>query len=244
MSLVDAALAGAQRKPAAPATRSAVILGNVGKLGGELLNVLLESPRYGRVGVAVSRPLRVHVPTLETFGVPDDCERWQPAAGGHAPEDAYLCIEPPARSFWKAAKPYLPVSSALAARLAARLRAAGTRRVAVITPLEALLQMGAVPAIRDEDELQIISAGFERVLVLRPVHDAARESGQGFGAAVGGVVVRALASTMRPAALQPVRVRRAAQAAVDTLATMADGVQVVDAVRLRELIGDPLAPKA
>ncbi|MFY9313950.1 MAG: hypothetical protein WAO95_00145 [Burkholderiales bacterium] len=36
----------------------------------------------------------------------------------------------------------------------------------------------------------------------------------------------------------------AAQAAVDTLATMADGVQVVDAVRLRELIGDPLAAKA
>jgi hypothetical protein len=46
---------------------------------------------------------------------------------------------------------------------------------------------------------------------------------------------------MSPKHLQPVRLRRAAQAAVDTLATMDDGVQIVGAARLRELVGDPLS---
>jgi hypothetical protein len=240
VSLVDAALAGAPRRPAETAARSALIVGNVGKLGAELLNTLLESLHYRSVTVAVRRRMQVHLPKLETTVVPDD-QAWEPAAGKRAPDDAFLCIETPVKSFWKTEKPYLQLSSERAAGLAARLRAAGTRRVAVITPLEAVLQMGAVPLIRDTDELSIVNAGFERVLVLRPVQEAGRETGQGFFGTVGSVVVRTLGSYMSPKDLQPVRLRRAAQAAVDTLATMDDGVQIVGAARLRELVGDPLS---
>ena len=241
MSLVDAALAGAPRRPAEVAARSALLVGNVGKLGAELLNILLESLHYASVTVAVRRPMRVHLPKLATTVVPGEQEAWDPAAGGRAPDDAFLCIETPVQSFWKSEKPYLQISSERAAGLAARLRSAGTRRVAVITPLDAIMQMGAVPAIRDSDELSIINGGFERVLVLRPVQEGVRERAPGFFGGVGSLVVRTLGSYMSPKHLQPVRLRHAARAAVDMLAGMDNGVQIVGAARLRELVGDPLA---
>lgn len=244
MSLVDAALSGVRSAPEVATARSAFIIGNTGKLGEELLNVLLESTLYSKVCVGVRKPMRSHVPQLEPVVVPAARTDWDPCAGmKRAPEDLYLCIEPDVKSFWKIAKPYVAVSSEWAAALARRFRAAGAQRVAVITPLEALLQMGTAPAIRDADELAILNAGFERMLVLRPLGDGESASAPGFFGKVGGVVTRTLGSYMTPKALQSVRVRRAAQVAVDTLANMGDGVQVMGAARLRELVGDPLDGK-
>jgi hypothetical protein len=225
----------------ADSKRSAFIIGNTGKLGEELLNVLLESPLYSRVHVGVRREMRSHVAKLVPVVVPAVRAGWNPCAGmTAAPEDFYLCIEPEAKSFWKIARPYVAVSSEWAVPLARGMRAAGARRIAVITPLEALLQMGMAPAIRDNDELAILEAGFERMLVLRPVAEGRDASAPGFFGKVGGLVTRTLGSYMTPTALQPVRVRRAAQVAVETLATMGDGVQVMGAARLRELVGDPM----
>lgn len=221
--------------------RSAFIIGNTGKLGEELLNVLLESPLYSKVCVGVRKPMRSHVAKLESIVVPATRADWDPCAGMKpVPQDLYLCIEPEARSFWKIAKPYVAVSSEWAVALARRIRAAGASRVAVITPLEALLQMGMPSSIRNTDELEILNAGFERMLVLRPVEEGRRASAGGFFGKVGGVVTHTLGSYMTPKALQPVRRRRAAQVAVDTLATMGDGVQVIGAARLWELVGDPM----
>ncbi|MEO8143902.1 MAG: hypothetical protein ABI654_06765 [Betaproteobacteria bacterium] len=245
MSGLEQALAGAQHSTVtAAATRSAFIIGNTGKLGEELLNVLLESTLYSQVCVGVRKTMRSHVAKLASVVVPAGRGDWDPCADmKRAPEDLYLCIEPEAKSFWKIAKPYVAISSEWAAALARRMRAAGARRLAVITPLEALLQMGAVPAIRDTDELAILAAGFERTLLLRPVGDATSAPASGFFEKVGGGVVRTLGSYMTPQALQPVRVRQVARMAVDTLATMGDGVQVIGASRLRELVGDPLGGK-
>lgn len=236
------ALAGAQHAPAAPAVaRAAFVIGNTGKLGEELLNVLLESPCYSVVHVGVRKAMRSHVPKLHPVVVPGDLAAWDPCAGlNAAPEDLYLCIEPEARSFWKIPKPYVAITSRQAAAIARRMRAGGAARIAVITPLEAILQMGAAPVIRDTDELAILEAGFERMLVLRPIDDVRRAAAPGFFARVGGVVTGTLGSYMTPKSLQPVRVRRAAQVAVDTMASMPDGVEILGAERLRELVGDPL----
>lgn len=236
------ALAGAQHAPAqAAVSRAAFVIGNTGKLGEELLNVLLESPRYSAVHVGVRKAMRSHVPKLHPLVVPGDLSAWDPCPGlKPAPEDLYLCIEPEAKSFWKIPKPYVAITSPQAAAIARRMRAGGAARIAVITPLEAILQMGAAPVIRDTDELAILEAGFERMLVLRPIDDARRAAAPGFFAKVGGVVTGTLGSYMTPKSLQPVRVRRAAQVAVDTLASMPDGVEILGAGRLRELVGDPL----
>jgi len=225
LSGLEQALAGAQHAPAAAAvSRTAFLIGNTGKLGEELLNVLLESPRYSAVHVGVRKAMRSHVPKLHPVVVPGDLAAWDPCAGlNAAPEDLYLCIEPEARSFWKIPKPYVAITSPQAAAIARRMRAGGAARIAVITPLEAILE-----------------AGFERILVARPIDDARRAAAPGFFAKVGGVVTGTLGSYMTPKSLQPVRVRRAAQVAVDTLASMPDGVEILGAGRLRELVGDPL----
>lgn len=233
MSLVDAALAGPRSALQAATGRSAFIVGNVGKLGGELLNVLLESPRYFRVAVGIRKPMRVLVPKLETV--------LMPAAPGWVPDDVYLCIEPDKPSFWKSAKPYVALSSESAVAIAAAMRAGGARRVAVLTPLDALLQLGVAPAIRNADELAIVNAGYQCVVILRPVADGEASSSSGLLQAIGGGVVRVLASYMAPRSMQPVRRRQAAQATVDSLFSLADGVHIIGAAQLRELVGDPLS---
>lgn len=223
--------------------RHALILGNTGKLGEELLNVLLESPAYAGVRVGVRKEMRSHVPKLDPVVVPADRAGWDPCAGmARVPEDLYLCIEPPAKSYWKLAKPYVALTSAEAAAIACRLRAKGARRIAVITPLEAILQMGMAPAITGADEMAIVQAGFERMLVLRP-SDERRDAPSSGMEKVGSLVTGALGSYMMPKELQPVRARRAAEIAVQSLAAMEDGVLVMGASILRELAGDPLARK-
>ena len=235
MSLVDAAMSGPPKTPEAAIARSAFIVGNVGKLGGELLNALLESPLYSRVAVAVRTPVRVVLPKLETVVMP--------AALGWVPDDLYLCIEPEAQSFWKSTRPYVAVTSESAVAIAVQMCAAGACRVAVVTPREALLQLGMTPAIRNVDELAIVNAGYQRVLILRPVADAEASRSSGLLEAIGGGVVRILASYMSPRSLQPVRRRQAAQATVESLSTLADGVHVIGAAQLRELVGDPMEGK-
>lgn len=235
MSLVGAALAGPPKLREAAGARSAFIVGNVGKLGGELLNALLENPQYSRVAVAVHAPVRVVVPKLETVVMP--------ASFGWVPDDLYLCIEPEAPSFWKSTRPYVAVSSESAAAIAARMRTAGSSRVAIVTPLEALMQVGGTPAIRNADEFAIVNAGFERVVILRPVADGNAPPSEGLLQAIGNGVVRILASYMTPRSLQPIRRHQAARLAVDSLSKLADGVHIIGAAQLRELAGDPMAGK-
>lgn len=243
MSDVNSALAAARRPvpPSRPAPqRRAFILGNTGKLGEELLNVLLESPLYETVCVGVRKAMRSHVAKLESVTVPAAMDGWNPAAAmQHAPDDVFLCVEP-SKSFWKIAKPYVAITSAQAAQVARRMHASGARRVVVVTPLEAILQMGMAPAIQNADEMAIVQAGFERILVLRPSEERRAEPSGGLLRQIGNGVVRTLGSYMTPKELQPLRVRRVAQVTVDTLSSMANGVQVLGAARLRELVGDPL----
>lgn len=221
--------------------RNAFLIGNVGRLGGELLDALLESPRYVRVAVAVRKPMRSHIWKLEPVAVPPTREGWDPAKALTVPvDDLFLCIEPERASFWKVATPYVALTSREAVAIARAMRAAGARRVALLTPMEALHQMGMMAAIRDVDELAIHQCGFERMLVLRPSEEAPAGAPAGFFGAIGALVTRTLASYMTPRRQQPVRARQAAQAAVEALATMEDGLQVIDAARLRELVGDPM----
>lgn len=215
--------------------RSAFVLGNVGKLGDELLNAVLESPLYARVAVGVRRPMRIMVPKLEAV--------MSPAVPAWVPDDVYLCIEPETVSFWKTANPYVALTSESAAAAAAAMRARGASRVAVLTPLEALLQLATTPAIRDTDELAIVNAGYQRVLILRPVADGEASRSTGLLQAIGDGVVRVLASYMTPRSLQPIRRRQAARIAVDSLCSLADGVHIVGAAQLRELAGDPMGGK-
>ncbi len=90
------ALAGAHLASAeAAVSRAAFVIGNTGKLGEALLNVLVDSPRYSAVHVDVRKAMRSHVPKLLPMVVSGDLVAWDPCAGmKRAPEDLYLCIAP------------------------------------------------------------------------------------------------------------------------------------------------------
>src|SRR5262245_48901353 len=137
--MVDAgeALAASARPVAAAETgRGALVVGNVGHLGESLLNAILEDPRYARVAVGVRSAMRSVVPALEAVRL-SERDAWDAAATlGRIPEDLFICIEPPRVSYWKHETPYVEVASEAAVALARRLRAAGTRRLALVTPLE------------------------------------------------------------------------------------------------------------
>jgi hypothetical protein len=235
MDLVGSALGANWPPKPAPGMRTAFVIGNVGKLGDELLNVLLENPAYERVVVAVEKPMQVTLARLETIA-------WNPAAKlAGAVDDLYLCLEPRHLSYWKTTKPFVEIASEQALAVARAARAAGATRAMVLTPLEALEQMGGAPLIRSGDEIELVAAGFERLVLLRPTRDGQDAAAGNLGERVGAGVVRALTSYMTPKGLQPVRVRRAAQVAMESLAQLEDGVHVIGAQRLRELTGDPLS---
>jgi hypothetical protein len=238
---LERALAGARSGPVLTATRTALVAGNVGKLGQELLNVLLEGPEYAQVAVAVRRPMRTVMPRLLPIPMPAERAAWNPAGVlGRAPDDLYLCLEPARVSFWKLAQLYVALTSEEIVAIARRMRAAGTRRLAVVTPLEALQQLGLDAVIRNTDEMELVGAGFDRLVILRPSAEEQAAAAAGVFDSVARGVLRTLGSIMTPRRLQPVRVRSAARAAVHALATLQDGVHVIGAGRLREIAGDPL----
>lgn len=240
MGPLGAALRGASAA-AAPPGRTAFVIGNVGKLGAELLNVVLESHAYEQVGVAIERPLQVSHPRLRPVPLPPSGQSWVPAATlGKPADDVFLCIEPPATSFWKSIRPYVALDSAAAAHAARALRAQGARRALVVTPLEALEQMGATPALRNADEVALIEAGFERLVLVRPTMESVRAAPAGFLERLGAGVARTLAGYMTPRHLRPIRARKAALAAVAALVGAGSGVEIIGAERLRELAGEPV----
>ena len=237
-------LGAALRGPpaAAPeAKRTAFVIGNVGKLGAELLNVVLESPAYDQVGVAIGRPMHVTLPRLRPVPRPASGSPWTPAQVlGRPVDDVFFCIEPHTVSFWKAQRPYVPLDSAEVVRVARELRGQGARRALLVTPLEALEQMGAAPALRNVDEVALIAVGFERLVLVRPTRESVQAAASGILERLGAAVVRTLGSYMTPRTLRPIRVRRAAIAAIAALAAAEEGIEVIGAERLRELAGEPV----
>jgi hypothetical protein len=204
------------------------------------LNVLLEGERYSKVTVGVRKQMRTLVPKFTPLPVPAERDGWNPVPAGPAPDDIYLCLEAERQSFWNSARPYVSISSEQALLVARRLRAAGARRLAVITPLEAILQLGMGSAIRNSDEMALVDAGFERIVILRPTAEEEASAPRGVGASAAGLVLRSLGSIMMPKRLQPVRVRHAAEIVVNSLSGLEDGVHIIGAARLHELAGDPL----
>jgi hypothetical protein len=236
------ALAASSKPDAASSSRTALVVGNVGKLGEELLNAVLESPHYNDVAVGVRRTMRTVAQRLKPLVLPADPAGWDPIPGmGRAPDDLFICLEAPRVSYWKVTTPYVAVTSEEMVVFAQRMRAAGTHRIAVLTPMEVHEHLGAGSFIRNVDEMALVQAGFSRIVILRPSMEEGAAASASLGESVANVVLRTLRSVMAPKQLDPVRKLRAARITVDALATLDDGVHVIGAARLRELAGDPMA---
>jgi hypothetical protein len=241
MADIRQALAAASGPGVAARGRTALVIGNVGQLGEELLHAALECPRYSRVAVGMRKGMRTVMSGLDPVILPGAVDGWDPVpALGRVPDDLYICIEMPKASFWKLPNPYVEVTSEQAVGLASRLRAAGTQCLAVVTPLEAMAQIGLESMIRNTDEIRLVEAGFRRLVIVRPSVEERAVASRGVLDAVAGTVLRSLRGVMTPKRLQPVRRREAARIVVDAMESLGDGVHIIGAARLREIAGEPL----
>ncbi len=217
--------------------RTALALGMVGALGEALLALLVGSSDYLLVHVGVTQPIGSAAARFRP---------WVVGQGVVLADDAYICLTGP-ETFVPAGSPlaaFAPGELLEAARVA---RDCGARRLVVVAPLDALLQMSATAStIAGSDEIELARMGFESVLIVRPTAaDDSRPTGRGIAALVRAAG-RALADIMLPAYARGLSAKSAARAIVEAARTARPGVTVLgarDLLAIVEAKWPQLAPK-
>jgi hypothetical protein len=235
---LNASLAAAPHdRVAKDEVRVALALGMTGALGEELLAALVASPRYRLVHVALKQAIASAAAKYRP---------WVIGTSAIAADDAYLCVTetdtPVPRT--SAVQPIEADHVIEAARIA---REAGVRRLVLVAPLSALLQMNAAShTVSSEQELELVAMKFESLLIVRPTQD---ELAEGSGPWISRTV-RSLGRTvldiMLPAGVQALRPRTAALAILTAAERARPGVQVIGARDLLAIVEETLpslAPK-
>jgi len=222
--------------PSPSKQRVALALGLTGALGEELLAALVGSEAYRLVQVAMPQPI---VSAAAKF------RPWVPGTSAITADDAFVCVTDAATP----ARPHSPIPAydndhlLEAARLA---QSAGVRRLVVVAPLSALLQMNAASHIvSNEQELALVGMNFETLLVVRPTRDAETPTGSWLQRTVGAVG-HAVLDIMLPAQVQALRPKTAALAILTAVARTPSGVHVIGAQELAAIVAETmpaLAPK-
>jgi uncharacterized protein YbjT (DUF2867 family) len=207
-------------------SRTALLLGGTGLVGGHCLNQLVADNRYSRVTVLTRRPLsgvdesagRLDVRVVDFDRL---AEQWDFTA-----TDVYCCLGTTMNSsreeFQRVDHDY-PVE---AARLA---HGAGAQRLAIVSAV------GANPGsrisllrVKGETERDVSALGYGSVEIFRPgtlLGDRAkRRSGQGIANAVGPVAARVMAGPLRR--FRPVGSEVVARAMISALQLDRPGVHV------------------
>jgi hypothetical protein len=157
--------AAARTPPRVQATpRRALVIGAGGALGAAVLEQLLATRVFERVGAlveqaitpALARFVAVHEPEVAAFGADTALVVFDRRRHAHGREAAFIRPEPAA----------LPV-------LAAQLHAAGARRLIVVVPhAPSLLPMALQQGLASLDEAAVATLGFEQLLFMRMAQDA------------------------------------------------------------------------
>lgn len=212
---------------AAHASRTALALGMVGALGEALLACLVGASDYRAVYVGVTQPIG----SATARFVP-----WVVGHGVVAADDAFVCLTGP-ETFVAAGTPlraFHPDELLAAARIA---RDCGARRLIVVAPLAALLQLGGTAGtIASRDEMQLTQFGFEAVLIVRPTAaDDARPAGRG-PAALVRAAARAVADIVLPGYARLLSPQSVAGAILEAACAARAGVTVLGARELAAIV--------
>jgi hypothetical protein len=217
---------------AAAAPRAALALGMVGALGEALLAALVASSGYSIVHLAVVQPLGSGTPRLRPWIVGD---------GVVIADDAFICLTDAALPVAKGSPlaRYAPEKVLDAARIA---REAGVRRLVLVAPLTALLQLNAsAHTLASADELALTEMGFDTVLIVRPTLDPPGV-GAGWMQATLRAATRAVRDIMLPGNVQPLRAQTAAGAILEAARRAPPGVHVLGAAALATIVEQTGAP--
>jgi hypothetical protein len=216
-----AAIPGAAASP-----RTALAIGLVGALGEALLAQLVGGSHYAATYVAVDSPISSATARFRP---------WLPGRGVIAVDDAYIGLT--------GEETFVPAGSVLTRcsedgllDAAALARRCGARRLTVVAPLSALLQMNpAARVLAPQAQIALREMGFEHLLIVRPTAaDAPATTGlRGLVTSVG----RAVADIMLPASTRVLSARTAARAiALAARAPDPSGAAVLGARELLQLV--------
>jgi hypothetical protein len=214
------------------AGRVALAVGVTGRLGESLLEALVGAARYSVVHVATRAPLESALGKLHPFPL---TLRSSGTAVPSPIDDVYCCIglQP---GFYGRDRAYATPNPADLPMLARLARAAGARRFALLAPLTPIDQLSA-PAggVRDTAELELVKAGFETLVLLRPA-DSGRPPAANLFERIAVGIAGVLAAYLIPQSMQPLRPDLVARAAIEALERAGPGTHVMNAPAIRALL--------
>ena len=230
---LDAAIAtGARpRAPLPGAQRVALALGMTGALGEELLAALVGSPIYRLVHVAVKQTI---VSAASKF------HPWVIGSSPVTADDAFVCVTDDAvpTPHTSPLQRYGNDQLLAAARAA---RDAGVRRLVVIAPLSALLQLNATShSVSSEQELALVEMRFETLVIVRPTRDEIEDSKAPWLQRTVSSLGRSVLEIMLPAKVQALRPKTAARAIITAVERMSPGVHVIGARELADIVAETM----
>ena len=217
--------------------RAALALGLVGALGEELLAALVASSDYHTVHVGVARAITSAATRFRP---------WQIGYGTPVADDAYVCITGQ-ETFVPSATPIRRFNELEVLAAAQMARDAGARRLVLVAPLAALLQLGAATrTLSSNDEIALVEMGFEQLLIVRPTAADDTRRLPGWLQNLARLAGRTLADLMLPSYARALSARAAARAIVEAARTAQPGVTVLGAKELAQIVQSrlpELAPK-
>ncbi|MFD0355272.1 NAD(P)H-binding protein [Streptomyces sp. NPDC127110] len=209
-------------------TRSALLVGATGLVGGQLLVRLLRDPRYDRVTVLARRPLGLEHPRLDARVVDfaklgaDDL----PPRPGVS--DVYCALGTTIRQAGSQ-EAFREVDQHHTVRVAGLARDAGAERIAVVSSVGAGSGSRAFYLrVKGDMEAEVTALGYPQTEFFRPCFILGRRAthrrSEGLGGSAAAVLAPLLAGPARP--YRPVQAGRLAAAMIAALAEDRPGVRV------------------
>ncbi|OJH37774.1 oxidoreductase [Cystobacter ferrugineus] len=213
-------------------TRTALVAGASGLVGGWLLDTLLADPRYREVHSLGRRALPRQHPKLVQHTV--DFAR----LGGEplpAAQDAFCCLGTTIKKAGSQ-EAFRAVDHDAVLAFAQAARAAGVQRFLVVTALGANARSRIFyNRVKGQVEEALASLGFESLVILQPSLLLGERTERRAGERAAVAVSRALAPLLRPLASRPIEARTVARAMVALAREAQVGVRVVPSGDLQAL---------
>jgi len=213
-------------RPAAP-PRVALALGMAGALGEELLALLIADSAYRQVVVGVTQALGSATARFSP---------WVAGQGLPVADEAWICVTGD-ETFVPAASPIRRVAAADLLEAARTAQACGARRLVVVAPLAALLQMNAAPqTVASADEIALVELGFAQLVIVRPTAAEVDAAGASLPQRLVRSAARAVADIMLPQYARALSAKSAARAIVTAVNQPERPLGAVTVLGARELL--------
>lgn len=205
----------------------ALALGMAGALGEELLALLIADSAYRQVVVGVTQPLGSATARFSP---------WVVGQGLPVVDEAWICLTGD-ETFVPAASPIRRVAAAQLLEAARTAQACGARRLVVVAPLAALLQMNAATqTVASADEIALVEMGFEQLVIVRPTAADGDDAGASLPVRLVRSAARAVADIMLPQYARALSARSAARAIVAAVNQPEQPERAVTVLGARELM--------